>query len=91
VTNAATQPHELVLMRLAPGKTAQDVLTWVQTHSGPPPAVPMGGAAFLSAGQSNDVPVDFEPGVYVLLCFVPDVKDGKPHLAHGMVRQITVR
>lgn len=91
VTNAAAQPHEVVLMRLAPGKTAQDLLAWVQTHSGPPPAVPMGGTAFLSPGESNRVPVDFEPGEYALLCFVPDAKDGKPHVAHGMVRQITVR
>lgn len=91
VTNAAAQPHEVVLMRLAPGKTAQDLLVWLQTQSGPPPAVPMGGTAFLSAGESNRVPVDFEPGEYALLCFVPDAKDGKPHVAHGMVRQITVR
>jgi len=24
------------------------------------------------------------------LCFWPDAKDGKPHLVHGMVKQITV-
>jgi hypothetical protein len=91
VTNAAAQPHEFVLMRLAPGKTAQDLLAWVQTQNGPPPAVPMGGTSFLSAGESNQVTADFEPGEYALLCFVPDAKDGKPHVAHGMVRQITIR
>ncbi|HYR07657.1 MAG TPA: hypothetical protein VEQ60_07805 [Longimicrobium sp.] len=91
VTNAAAQPHEFVLMRLAPGKTAQDVLAWVQAMQGPPPATPMGGTSFLSAGESNLMTADFEAGEYALLCFVPDAKDGKPHVAHGMVRQITVR
>jgi len=26
-----------------------------------------------------------------LICFVPDAKDGKPHLAHGMVKQFSVK
>lgn len=91
VENAAAQPHELVLLRLAPGKTAQDFLAWVQTQDGPPPAMPMGGTSFLSTGEVNQITADFEPGEYALLCFVPDAKDGAPHVAHGMVRQITVR
>ncbi|HEX6369685.1 MAG TPA: hypothetical protein VF006_12265 [Longimicrobium sp.] len=91
VVNAAAQPHEVVLMRLAPGKTPQDLLAWLQSQNGPPPAMPMGGTSFLSPGESNQIAADFEPGEYALLCFVPDAKDGAPHVAHGMVRQITVR
>lgn len=91
VENAAAQPHEVVLVRLAPGKTVQDVVAWEQTHQGPPPALPVGGTALLSTSESNLVTLDFEPGEYALLCFVPDAGDGKPHVAHGMVRQITVR
>jgi plastocyanin len=91
VENAAAQPHEVVLMRLAPGKTVQDLLGWLQTQAGPPPAVPLGGTSFLSTGESNQITADMEPGEYALLCFVPDAKDGAPHVAHGMVRQLTVR
>lgn len=91
VENAAAQPHEVALMRLEPGKTAHDVLAWLQRMEGPPPATPIGGTALLSTGQSNQITADFAPGEYALLCFVPDAKDGKPHFAHGMVRQITVR
>jgi hypothetical protein len=29
-------------------------------------------------------------GEYVLLCFVPDSGDGRPHVAHGMVRRLRV-
>jgi len=58
---------------------------------GPPPGQPIGGVAPLGRGQSNDLVVDLAPGEYGLFCFVPDAKDGKPHVAHGMLRQITVR
>jgi hypothetical protein len=91
VENAAVQPHEVVMMRLAPGKTPHDLLAWEQSRNGPPPAMPVGGTTLLSTGQNNLLAIDFEPGEYALLCFVPDAGDGKPHVAHGMVRQITVR
>jgi uncharacterized cupredoxin-like copper-binding protein len=92
VTNAATQPHEIAMMRLAPGKTPQDMLAWMEAGmQGPPPAMPVGGTSLLSQGQSNTLAMDLEAGEYALLCFVPDAKDGRPHVAHGMVRQITVR
>ena len=91
VENAAAQPHEVVLMKLLPGKTPQDLLAWLQSQAGPPPAVPMGGTAFLSSGQVNQITVDFEAGEYALLCFVPDAGDGQPHVAHGMVRPLTIR
>ena len=28
---------------------------------------------------------------YALICFYPDAKDGKPHVMHGMLKEITVR
>jgi uncharacterized cupredoxin-like copper-binding protein len=91
VENVAAQPHEVVVMRLAPGKSAQDVIAWVHGQNGPPPAMPLTGTSLLSTGQVNQVTADFAPGEYALLCFVPDAKDGAPHVAHGMVRQLTVR
>jgi hypothetical protein len=33
---------------------------------------------------------DFTPGNYVMLCFIPDAKDGKSHMEHGMVQPFTV-
>lgn len=91
IENAAAQPHEFILVRLAPGKTAQEMMGWLMREQGPPPGMPMGGTTLLSRGESNDVTVELEPGEYALLCMVPDAKDGKPHVVHGMVRQITVR
>jgi uncharacterized cupredoxin-like copper-binding protein len=92
VTNGGQQPHELVLLRLAPGKTVQDFGAWATTGGmkGPPPALPLGGVAVLEHGDSGVFTADLTPGDYGMICFVPDAKDGKPHLMHGMMKQITV-
>jgi hypothetical protein len=34
--------------------------------------------------------LDRTPCKYVLLCFIPGVKTGKPHSERGMVKEITV-
>ena len=92
VTNGGQQPHELVLLRLAPGKTVKDFGVWATTGGmkGPPPALPLGGVAVIGQGDSGVFTADLTPGDYGMICFVPDAKDGKPHLMHGMMKQITV-
>lgn len=91
VDNQAAQPHELIVVRLAPGRTAQEMASWIMKMEGPPPGAPIGGTSLLGQGASNDVTIDFQPGEYAFLCMVPDAADGKPHVMHGMVRQVTVR
>jgi uncharacterized cupredoxin-like copper-binding protein len=90
VRNAAAQPHEVVIVQLAPGKSAQDLLAWLHRQEGPPPARPVGGTTSLEHGAVNYLTADFAPGRYALLCLVSDAKDGRPHVAHGMVREIEV-
>ena len=51
-------------MRLAPGKSPADLLAWLRTQDGPPPAMPMGGTSFLSTGEVNQITADFAPGEY---------------------------
>lgn len=91
VENGASQAHEVVLARLAPGKTAQDLAAWVEKMQGPPPAEPLGGVTGLGSGQHAYFPATLDEGEYALLCFVPDARDGKPHVAHGMMHQVRVR
>ena len=90
VENAATQPHEAVLGKLKPGKTVADLMQWMKTRDGDMPGEEVGGTVGLSTGEVNFVNVDLTAGEYILLCFVPDAKDGKSHLSHGMIRQFTV-
>lgn len=91
VTTAAGQPHEMVLVALAAGKTASDVVAWVNKPVGPPPATLVSGIAMLGEGQTNYVTADFAPGHYAFVCFIPDAKDGKSHAMHGMVKEFTVQ
>ena len=91
VENGASQAHEVVLVRLAPGKTVQDLAAWVEKMQGPPPGEPLGGVAGLGSGQHAYFPATLEEGEYGLLCFIPDARDGKPHVAHGMMHQVAVK
>ena len=90
VRNAAAQSHEVVMFRLMPGRTVRDFAAWAEKLEGPPPAVPVGGTSGLAKGEWNDVHLDLEPGKYGLVCFVPDAKDGRMHLAHGMLSEFEV-
>lgn len=90
VVNAARQAHEVVVVRLEPGRSAHDFLAFLQAPEGEPPGRLMGGTTWLDHGESNIIELDFDAGEYALLCFVPDEGDGQLHLAHGMIRQFRV-
>src|SRR5207248_10155566 len=63
---------ELMLLALAPGKRAADVVAWEQGGmKGIPPARPLGGIVGLTRGRSAAFRVTLAPGRYVLACFVP--------------------
>lgn len=91
LVTAPGQPHELVMMRMKPGKGAAELVEWEKNPAGPPPFEWMSGISPAEAGVPNYWTVDLKPGSYVLVCFIPDAKDGKPHLAHGMAKQLEIR
>lgn len=90
-TTAPGQPHEIVIWRLAPGKTAKDLADWAEKLNGPPPAQVVGGVAPVQAGIDNYATLSLSAGNYVLVCFLPDAKDGKEHLKHGMMRELVLK
>lgn len=90
---AAMDTHEFALLKLAPGKTAADVVSWVAHGlAGPPPVTgSFGGGQALAPSGELWVRMNLPPGNYVALCFVPD--DKPPHLPHaalGMVQAFRV-
>jgi hypothetical protein len=91
VYNAGKQHHEVELVQLAPGKTLSDMMNWLGKMEGPPPGKALGGVAGMEPGISQSFTANFTPGNYALISFLPDSKDGKPHFAHGMAQQITVK
>lgn len=92
VHNAGSQGHMALLWRLRRGKSAADVVHWLNTptDNGPPPVTLEGGVPDLDASRSAQLRVSLQPGRYLLICLVDDIHDHKPHYLHGMFREVTV-
>lgn len=102
VENAGAEPHDLVLMKLAPGKTIEDVRAAMNPERArrpdqagePPPSFEslvtvVGGIAAIGSGMEAFFDADFTPGEYVLICMAT-APDGRSHIEHGMIQQISV-
>jgi hypothetical protein len=92
IENGGPQHHEVEFVKLLPGTTFEALVEWAKAEAGPPPAVQwLGGFAPASRGVLGLVTVDFQAGEYALLCFLPDVNDGKNHIIHGMAQRLLVK
>jgi hypothetical protein len=89
VENAGAEPHEVGLLKLAPGKTIEEFEAWIQNPQGPPPANSIGGVSSLAANTNAYFEVDLASGDYVLMCLVT-APDGRPHTEHGMIQRIRI-
>ncbi len=93
IVNDGPQVHEMLIGQMAHGKKAMDMVNWVERahmRGGMPPIRPLGGATALAPGASEEVAVNLAAGEYGLWCFVPDAKDGKDHVLHGMVKDLKI-
>ncbi|MBB6099838.1 plastocyanin [Deinobacterium chartae] len=91
VVNAGPEPHEMLIFKLAPGKTMADFAEYMAKPEGPMPAIPVGGAQAANKGRSSFVDLDLEAGEYILVCAIPSAAHhGETHAALGMIRPITV-
>ncbi len=103
VENAGTEPHDVALLKLAPGKTLEDVRIWLDPErerrtgqrgdQGPPLASLVsgsaGGIAVIAPGMEAFFEAELTPGEYLLVCFTT-APDGRSHIEHGMIQQIRV-
>jgi len=91
VMNEGPQEHEVIMLKLAPGKHVADFNTWaLGDMTGPPPAMPIAGMAGMAKGRTGIFTDDFTPGTYAITCFVP-APDKKMHSAHGMSMEFVVK
>jgi hypothetical protein len=90
--NTGTMPHEAAVVRLDPGATAMDITTaFAPGADDPPPGVFLGGTSPIEQGDAATFSANFLPGRYALMCFMPDLKSGKPHSLLGMATEFTVK
>ena len=102
VVNQGQQPHDLVLMQLAPGVTMEQVRLLLNPErarrdapAGDPGQlmsmiIPIGGVAAIGPGMEAFFETTLAPGDYVLACMAT-APDGKSHIEHGMMLQILVQ
>lgn len=92
VENRGMQPHEVVVVRLAPGTTIKDFAAAFEPGaSGPPPGKPVGGIVGLEKGRHGFFTTTLAPGHYGLICFFPDAEKSTPHFAMGMTTEFNVK
>ena len=102
VANAGEQPHDLVMIKLQPGKTIEDVQAALNPErarrpdQGPAPSfesiadIGGGGIGAIAPKMESYFDTNLTPGEYALFCMAT-APDGKSHMEHGMIRAISVR
>lgn len=93
-TNAGEVDHEMVMVRLRPGATMNDVSEAMAAGSDPREFID-GVAGILIAGPGEtslaSLQMEFEAGrTYLMLCNFTDTPDAPPHIALGMIRGFSV-
>jgi hypothetical protein len=104
VQNTGGQGHDLVILKLAPGKTLDDVRLSLnperarRANQRDQPATPLdslvrpggGGIAAIRPGMEVFFTTTLTPGEYVLVCMAT-APDGQSHMEHGMIQQIRIQ
>lgn len=88
--NRGNEPHQVQIVRLAPGKTADDFIAAIRNRTDPPVTWVGGPNGVEPNGGRANATQYLSPGNYLLLCLIPS-PDGKIHLEKGMVRALRVR
>ncbi|HMQ51839.1 MAG TPA: hypothetical protein PKE64_17195 [Anaerolineae bacterium] len=91
IVNEGPQPHEIMLVKLAEGKSMADLQAFLQSPHGAPPFSQIGGFQGINAGASGWLNLDLTPGEYAAVCHIPDPASGHAHSELGMVRAFSVK
>ncbi|HKP29989.1 MAG TPA: hypothetical protein VJU15_11335 [Gemmatimonadales bacterium] len=87
VENTGQQDHQLRLERFKPG---MDLQQWLNADDPDQLVIPIAGVARIGPGMVAYLPVDLEPGSYLLYCLIPDSATGALHVGMGMMRTVEV-
>jgi hypothetical protein len=93
--NEGGEWHHFLAGQLKPGATIDEAKKFFseENSKGPPPVDPENPAlssTVMNGGVSQLVDVELKPGKYAFFCFIADRKGGPPHVAKGMVSEVTV-
>lgn len=94
-SNTGREPHHVIAVPYGPGATLAEIRKAFRGEGGAEPPLDYEKTSYTAriaggAKQITELALD-KPGKYALLCFVSDRKGGPPHVAQGMIAEITVR
>ena len=93
--NRGAEPHDFVLSPIVRGATLEDVKAFAagEDESGEPPVDFENEviSGVLEGGSRQTMRLGLKPGRYALICFTSDRGGGPPHVAKGMVTEVTVK
>jgi len=93
-SNTGTEAHHVIAVPYKPEATLAEVRKAFKQDGGVDPPLDFAHVSYtarIDGGTKQITELDLDkPGKYALLCFVSDRKGGPPHVAQGMVAEITV-
>lgn len=93
-SNTGTEAHHVIAVPYKPGATLAEVRKAFRQDRGADPPLDFAHVSYtarIDGGTKQITELDLDkPGKYALLCFVSDRKGGPPHVAQGMIAEITV-
>lgn len=90
VENAGRLEHNVWIVRLLAGRTAEQAAAWISDPRGLPPFEAVGGTTELEADARINITVDLLPGDYVFLCTLYNPLSRRTHIGHGMMKTVRV-
>ncbi|HUR84939.1 MAG TPA: hypothetical protein VMY78_06300 [Solirubrobacteraceae bacterium] len=93
--NTGTQLHHALFLPIRKGVTIEEVGTAFSSDEepeGPPPVdfAKSVGTVVIDGDIAQNITLDLAAGRYAVICFLSDRKGGKPHVAQGMIEELTV-
>lgn len=89
--NTGVEDHELGIIKITKGMTAAQAIAKAKANPDDESYVEQFlGAGYALKGESIDLSVKLEPGLYGYGCFI-ETADGTPHAVKGMISTFTVR
>jgi hypothetical protein len=90
VDNAGTRPHELMVVRLKPGKTVDDVRRWDRDRASAPPFSYVGGLTPMSTGMTAQTKLLLRTGVHVVFCVMRHASGRERDYQRGVMASFKV-
>ena len=93
--NTGEELHHAILFPINEGvefSEVEEAFSSEEPPEGPPPVdfENQAGTAVIDGGVAQNVEFDLQAGRYAALCFIQDREGGPPHVAKGMISELTV-